>query len=93
MRDAIRGVLASHLATNPRMVLAFSSVSQMGVIAAVFGMGLGPLTVGLLSDRFAVTLGEGPGLRMAMAVCSAAGLVSAGCFMMARRTMRAEIIS
>nr|WP_294553860.1 proton-conducting transporter membrane subunit [uncultured Rhodopila sp.] len=39
--SAFYGVLIGITQTNPRMVLAFSSVSQMGVIAAVFGMGLG----------------------------------------------------
>jgi formate hydrogenlyase subunit 3/multisubunit Na+/H+ antiporter MnhD subunit len=39
--SAFYGVLIGVTQTNPRMVLAFSSVSQMGVIAAVFGMGLG----------------------------------------------------
>jgi formate hydrogenlyase subunit 3/multisubunit Na+/H+ antiporter MnhD subunit len=38
--SAFYGVLIGITQTNPRMVLAFSSVSQMGVIAAVFGMGL-----------------------------------------------------
>lgn len=62
-------------------------------IINVFGLGLGPLTIGMLSDHFALTLGEGPGLRLAMAVSSVAGLAAAGCFMMARRTMKAEIVS
>jgi formate hydrogenlyase subunit 3/multisubunit Na+/H+ antiporter MnhD subunit len=39
--SAFYGVLIGITQTNPRMVLAFSSVSQMGVVAAVFGMGLG----------------------------------------------------
>lgn len=39
--SAFYGVLIGVTQTNPRMVLAFSSISQMGVITAVFGMGLG----------------------------------------------------
>nr|WP_294524578.1 complex I subunit 5 family protein [uncultured Rhodopila sp.] len=39
--SAFYAVLIGVTQTNPRMVLAFSSISQMGVIAAVFGMGLG----------------------------------------------------
>jgi formate hydrogenlyase subunit 3/multisubunit Na+/H+ antiporter MnhD subunit len=38
--SAFYGVLAGLRQSNPRMVLAFSSVSQMGVVTAVFGMGL-----------------------------------------------------
>jgi multicomponent Na+:H+ antiporter subunit A len=45
--SAFYGVLIGVTQTNPRMVLAFSSVSQMGVIAAVFGMGLGTPHAGL----------------------------------------------
>ena len=38
--SAFYGVLIGMTQSNPRIVLACSSVSQMGVIAAVFGMGL-----------------------------------------------------
>ncbi len=38
--SAFYGVAVGITQTNPKTVLAYSSVSQMGVIAAVFGMGL-----------------------------------------------------
>jgi formate hydrogenlyase subunit 3/multisubunit Na+/H+ antiporter MnhD subunit len=38
--SAFYGVLIGITQTNPRTVLAFSSISQMGVITAVWGMGL-----------------------------------------------------
>ncbi len=40
--SAFYGVLVGMTQANPRTVLAYSSISQMGVIAAVLGMGLAP---------------------------------------------------
>lgn len=59
----------------------------------LIGLGLGPLAVGVMSDGFATLLGEGDGLRYAMAVSAALGVVGAICFLMARRTIRADIVS
>lgn len=40
MISAFYGVLVGLTQTNPKAILAYSSISQMGVIAAVLGMGL-----------------------------------------------------
>lgn len=57
------------------------------------GLGFGPLILGLMSDQFAISFGEADGLRWAMASSAILGLLGTASFMMARRTIRADLIS
>jgi MFS family permease len=58
----------------------------------MIGLGLGPVTVGLLSDAFANTLGESAGLRWALGVTGVIGLVPPACLWMASRSLASEIV-
>ena len=51
----------------------------------LIGLGLGPITVGTLSDVFAASLGSGEGLRTAFAISPIAGLFGAALFWLAHR--------
>lgn len=62
-------------------------------IVNLIGLGLGPLIIGAMSDALAIRLGEGDGLRWALALSSGSGLISACCFIAARRTLRADMVS
>lgn len=61
--------------------------------ANLVGLGLGPLTVGLLSDMFATRIGSADGIRWALIVTSGVYILAAGAFVMARRTIREDIVS
>jgi predicted MFS family arabinose efflux permease len=54
----------------------------------LFGLGLGPLTVGAISDRLSVAMGAGQGLRWALASTAAMSLLSGGTFWLARRQLQ-----
>lgn len=58
----------------------------------LIGLGLGPLAVGLLSDYFAVGMGmgSGQGVRWALMVSAAIGLVATYCFWRATHTIRQD---
>lgn len=53
-------------------------------ILNAFGLGAGPLLIGLLSDALARTLGSAEGLRWALIILSGVSLLSAACFYAAR---------
>lgn len=59
----------------------------------LFGLGLGPLTVGTLSDMIAVHLGTNAGIRWSLIAIAFAYFAACGAFLMARRTIRDDIIS
>lgn len=59
-------------------------------ILNAFGLGLGPISIGLLSDILSQSLGDGEGLRWAMIALTSMSALSAGCFWMARRTIVAD---
>lgn len=61
-------------------------------IINLIGYGLGPVLLGLLSDVLGASMGVGEGLRWAMVVFGLIGIVSAGCFLMAARTLREEVV-
>lgn len=61
--------------------------------ANLVGLGLGPLTVGLLSDLFAFDMGSAEGIRISLIVTSFIYLLAAFAFAMARRTIRDDMIS
>ncbi|HRD27314.1 MAG TPA: MFS transporter [Caulobacter sp.] len=64
-------------------------------IINLIGLGLGPLGVGILSDLFGEGMGMGPaqGIRWALIVSTLFGLVAAGLFWTARKTIREEMVS
>lgn len=61
--------------------------------ANLIGLGLGPLSVGLLSDIFGHSMGSAEGIRMALIVSAFVYLVAALAFFMARRTMQEDLVS
>lgn len=61
--------------------------------ANLIGLGLGPLTVGLLSDLFASHIGSASGIRWSLIVTSFVYVLAAGAFLMARRTIREDMVS
>lgn len=65
--------------------------ASLQLVINIVGLGLGPLTVGLLSAALAGTGGgDGASLRLSMAICSAAGVVATGCFLLAKRYLPEE---
>ncbi|MEQ7154570.1 spinster family MFS transporter [Brevundimonas aurifodinae] len=85
-------VYASAQSLVPPQCRATASAVLLFIINLV-GLGLGPLAVGLLSDGFATTMGLAEGLRWALITTAAAGLVAAACFLVARRSIRHEMVS
>lgn len=61
--------------------------------ANLIGLGLGPLTVGMLSDLFATIAGSADGIRWSLVVTSLVYFLAAGAFLMARRTIREDMVS
>ena len=70
-----------------------TSAAVILFIINLVGLGFGPLLVGALSDALAVRMGEGEGLRWALALSALVGFAASGCFLMARRTIREELVS
>jgi MFS family permease len=62
-------------------------------IVNLIGLGLGPLAIGALSDLLGSALGEAEGLRQAMIWSAVIGLAAGVLFLLARRTIREEIVS
>jgi MFS family permease len=65
------------------------------LILNLIGLGLGPTFLGVCSDFLAKNqhLGTAEGLRWAMIVTSCFGVVAAGFFWLARRTVREDVVS
>ena len=75
-----------HGIVDPRMRATVSAVFYL--IINVIGLGVGPTLIGVISDHYAATLGDGS-LRMALLiVIPVAALWSAAHFMMAARYLR-----
>ncbi|MCC5995484.1 MAG: MFS transporter [Oceanicaulis sp.] len=62
-------------------------------IINLVGLGLGPLSVGLVSDMLGATMGAAEGIRWSMIIFGVAALASAGAFFMSARTLKDEIVS
>jgi sensor histidine kinase regulating citrate/malate metabolism len=56
----------------------------------MIGLGLGPVIVGILSDSFASVFGAN-NLRYAMLCALTLGLSGTGCFIMAARSLMADL--
>lgn len=82
--------ISSMLSVAPPNMRAPASAIQL-FIANLVSLGLGPLAVGLLSDAFAVSMGEADGLRWALMVSSLLGLIAAYAFWIASRTLERDL--
>lgn len=60
-------------------------------INSAIGLGLGPLSMGALSDLLRPALGSGEGLRVAILLGLLAGLAAAGCHWLASRRLVADL--
>ncbi len=60
-------------------------------VNSLVGLGLGPTTVGLMSDAFAPTLGSGEGLRLAVLIGLSAGMLSAILYWLSSRSIAADV--
>lgn len=71
-----------------------TSGAMLQLIINLIGLGLGPLSIGILSDLIAGTGGDsGQSLRFALAASSATGLLAALCFFRARAYIARDMIS
>ena len=61
-------------------------------IINLIGIGLGPLSVGLISDALSPGIGSGEGLRWAMVATAAVGLIAGGTFGAARGPLRRDTV-
>lgn len=78
----------------PQTMRTISASTYMFSVNLI-GLGLGPLTIGALSDFLAAhaDLGSGGGIRWALIISSYLGLFSALLFLAARRSVRDELVS
>ncbi len=72
-----------------------TSSALLFLILNLIGLGLGPTFLGACSDFLATSGGLGPaeGLRWALIIASCFGVVAAGFFWLARRTVREDVVS
>lgn len=78
-------------ATVQRIAHPRSRATAMAIFLLILnavGLGLGPLTIGLISDWLAPTWGAGPALRGSLIAVSSVSVVSAACFLMITRVGR-----
>lgn len=59
----------------------------------LIGLGLGPLSVGLVSDALAVTMGPAEGIRWSIIIFGVVGGLAAIAFFMSARTLREQVVS
>ncbi|WP_119680639.1 spinster family MFS transporter [Indioceanicola profundi] len=70
-----------------------TAVAVLLFLVNMIGLGLGPLSVGLVSDAFAGSMGAADGLRWALIVTGGVAVLSAALFFSARPHLRAEMTS
>lgn len=87
----VGGAYAAALGLVPAHARATASALML-FIMNLLGLGLGPLSVGLLSDMFAGSLGPGTGLRWGMACATLGGFVAAACFWAARTSLARDTV-
>jgi len=63
------------------------------LFANLIGLGLGPLSVGLISDLLAPSLGSGDAIRWALISTSLVYVLAAAAFMVARKSIKQDIVS
>lgn len=77
---------AASVSLVPTEIRATASALTL-LMVNLIGLGLGPVTVGLLSDHFAVAHGPAEGLRMALSLSPIAAFVAVVLFFLARRNL------
>jgi MFS family permease len=83
--------ISSMLSVAPPNMRAPASAIQL-FIANLVSLGLGPLSVGLLSDVLARSMGSAEGLRWALVLASFLGVFAAISFWIASRTLREDLV-
>jgi len=63
------------------------------LVTNLVGLGFGPLTVGVLSDAFSESIGAADGVRWALISLVGAGVPACAAYLVAARTLRAELAS
>ena len=63
------------------------------LVTNLVGLGFGPLTVGVLSDAFSESIGAADGVRWALIALVGAGVPACAAYLVAARTLRAELAS
>jgi MFS family permease len=84
------GLAATQSMVPPRM--RATAVALFLFILNMIGLGLGPVTVGLLSDTLRPSLGA-DSLRWALMVNVVSGLLAVFCYWRASRTISSDLIS
>ena len=59
----------------------------------LFGLGLAPLGVGLISDTLGASMGAGEGLRWALVILAMIGFLTAWLYWRSGRTLREDMVS
>jgi MFS family permease len=83
------GFAAAFSVTPPHMRATSSALLLF--VSNLVGVGLAPLSVGMLSDRLGASHGAGDGLRYALAILAFAGVFTAILFSLSARTLRADL--
>jgi predicted MFS family arabinose efflux permease len=71
--------------------LRATAVAIMLFVVNMIGLGLGPLILGVISDSMAATMGPAEGLRWAILLTSAVGIIAVILFFLGRLTIRDEL--
>lgn len=71
--------------------LRATAVAIMLFIVNMIGLGFGPLILGAISDAMAASMGPAEGLRWAILITSAVGILAVILFFLARATIREEL--
>jgi MFS family permease len=83
--DSVQSLVGPHTRATAAAVLL--------LVTNLVGLGFGPLTVGVLSDAFAETLGAADGIRWALIALVGAAVPACAAYLAAARTLRAELSS
>jgi MFS family permease len=83
---------AAAYSISPGNMRATSSALLL-FLANLFGLGLAPLGVGIISDVLGADMGTGDGLRWALIILSMIGFVTAWLFWRCGRTLREDMVA
>ncbi|WP_235538582.1 spinster family MFS transporter [Sphingomonas sp. Root710] len=82
---SVQGLARAHNRATAVAILLF--------FGNLVGLGLGPLTVGMLSDIFSGSLGGGGGIRWSLITTAFVSMAAAAAFLAAARTIKNDIVS
>ncbi len=82
---SVQSLVQPHTRATAAAILLF--------FANLIGLGMGPLAVGLLSDLVAMNAGSAAGIRWSLTLTSLVYMLAGGAFLMARRTIRDDMVS